>query len=146
MKKEISTIEKLCKFVDQRAGLEYANYGDAKSYRAESREITKDRQDFYELLGWASSRIENLNDKLTDYLQKSSGRLTLNKEGSLEYCTGQYFPTEYRPAACNVLKNLIWNDLRDEMENGKPVYEDGHAIRKAARRRLSRRVVKNYFN
>ena len=143
-----TTVEKLIQFVNQRPGLEFANYGDIRAYNAESREITRDRSDFYELLGLASSRIDDLNGKLTAYLLNNSGRLTMNEKGNIEYCTGQYFPTEYRPAACRVLANLIWADYRDEMTaENKPVYATGHDMRKAIKRRgLSRRTYNNYFN
>lgn len=148
MKQETTTIEKLVKFVNQRPGLDFCNYGDIKSYRSESREITRDKHDFQELISLAWSRLgSEFEAKLQVYLSKESGRLTINKDGNLEYCTGQYFPTEYRPAANRILSTLIWNDYRDEKDaNGDPIYKSGHEIRKAISRRLSRRVNKNYFN
>lgn len=142
-----TTTEKLVRFVNQRPGLDFSNYGDVSAYRSESREITKDRQDFFELFALASRRCDNLEQQLTDHLSKTSDRLLLNKDGNLEYCTGQYFPTEYRPAANRVLRTLIWNSYRDEKDSeGKEVYTDGHQIRKAIKRNLSRRVSKHYFN
>lgn len=141
----LTTVEKLVKFVNQRPQLEFCNYGDIKAYRQESREITKDRSDFYELLQLAYRRIADLNAEITQYLQKSSGRLTINEKGNLQYITGQYFPTEYRPAACRVLIDLIWNSYRNEKHaNGEPVYKDGNEIRKAIRRNLSRRTANIY--
>lgn len=143
-----NTIEKLTKFVNQRPGLDFCNYGDGSAYRSEMAEITRDRTDFFELLSFAFRRIDNLNEQLTAYLSKDSGRLTLNKDGQLEYCTGQYFPTEYRPAANRVLANLIFASYRDEIEANTPnnVYKDGHEIRKAIKRNVSRRLARNYFN
>jgi hypothetical protein len=139
-------VEKLVKFVNQRPGLDFANYGDISAYRAESREITNDKHNFFELLSLAQRRIENFPAKLQKYLKNNSGRLTLEGE-NLQYITGQYFPTEYRPAANRVLVSLIWNDYRDEKAaDGSNVYPDGHAIRKAIRRNLSRRVSRLYFN
>jgi hypothetical protein len=151
-----TTIDKLVKFVNQRPGLDFSNYGDHKIYNSESREITKDRQDFFELFALASRRVDNLNEQLTKYLTETSDRLRINEKGQIEYCTGQYFPTEYRPAANRVLRSIIWDSYRDETiyipEDdkigyvGTPVYKDGHEIRKAIRRNLSRRVGKLYFN
>lgn len=142
----MNTLSLLQRFAFQRPGLDFANYGDVKAYRAESREITRDLHDFNELMSLAASRVEGLDGKLSDYLSKSSGRLTL-VGGRLEYCTGQYFPTEYRPAASRVLRDLIWADYRDEKNSeGNPVYSDGNAIRKAIKRNLSRRVGRLYFN
>lgn len=148
MTKTQKTTEKLVKFVNQRPGLDFCNYGDIAAYRSESREITKDRQDFFELFTLASRRVENLEQALTSYLTNTSGRILINKDGNIEYHTGQYFPTEYRPAANRVLANLIWASYRDEVETNtpNPVYSDGNEIRKAIRRNLSRRVAKNYFN
>ena len=143
-----NTTEKLIKFVNQRPGLDFANYGDVKLYRSESAEITKDRRDFYELLGLATRRIDGFDAKLKRELLNTSGRLTMKEGGEyIEYCTGQYFPTEYRPAACRVIVSLLWNDYRDEKDaNGQAIYKDGNEIRKAIRRNLSRRCGKNYFN
>ncbi len=36
-------------FANQRPGLEFANYGDLRSYRAECRSITRDLSDFRQL-------------------------------------------------------------------------------------------------
>lgn len=143
----MNTIEKLTKFVNQRPGLEFANYGDSKAYNAESREITKDRADYFELIALAYSRIGNLDQELTEYLTETSGRLAL-KDGQIEYITGQYFCTEYRPAANRVIASLIWNNYRNEVKQGtnEEIYKDGHEIRKAISKRVSRRVMKNYFN
>jgi hypothetical protein len=44
-----------------------------------------------------------------------SGRLTIDPNtGSISYCTGQYWPTEYRRAVCAVLASAVWAWLRDE--------------------------------
>ena len=134
-----STLQKLVAFVNQRPGLDFCNYGDVKAYRSESREITADRNDFFELLAFANLYSEDLNADLTKYLTENSGRLTMDKDGNLNYCTGQYFPTEYRPAANRVLVSIIWNELRK-------IHDTGDQIRKAAKRNVSRRVVRNYFN
>lgn len=142
----MNIVETLVKFINQKPGLDFANYGDISAYRSESREITNDKHDFFELLALAQRRISDFPAKLEKELSETSGRLTL-KNGKLEYCTGQYFPTEYRPAANRVLVSLIWNEYRDENNaDGSPVYADGPAIRKAIRRNLSRRVSRLYFN
>jgi len=143
----MTTIEKLTKFVNQRPGLDYSNYGELSSYRSEMAEITRDRTDYFELLSLAFSRIDNLNEVVTNYLKTSSGRLTMNEAGNLEYCTGQYFPTEYRPAANRLLRDIIWNSYSNELyADNTTVYTDGNDIRKAIKRRISRRIAKNYFN
>jgi hypothetical protein len=137
------TLALLQKFVDQRPGLEFADYGDVRAYRNESAEITRDRSDFYELLRVASSLLSpaELEEKTAQHLRTSSGRLTLEGD-RLQYITGQYFPTEYRPAACRVLVSIIWGEYQKDQ-----TLETGHDIRRAIRRRLnSRRVARLYFN
>jgi hypothetical protein len=143
----MSTINLLCKFVSQRPRLDFHNYGDWKAYNSERREITKDMGDFHELLNHARLRVNNLDDKIKAYLQRSSGRLSINEDGQLQYITGQYFPTEYRPAAARVIADIIWADYRDEKHaDGRNVYETGHDIRKALKSYFSRRIMKYYFN
>lgn len=145
----INLVQLLCKFVNQRPGFDFANYGSMKYYRQDYNESLKDKNSFYELLNLAQSRYgNNFNDALTKQLTESNDRLTL-VDGKLQYITGQYFPTEYRNAACRVLVSLIWNDYRNEKhEDGTFVYSDGHAIRKAikANYNIRTRNTKLYFN
>lgn len=106
MKQQI--IDSLHTFVRQRPGLEYGNYGDPVSYRAEVRAIGRDLTQARQLL-----RYVELRDSITgaDIIEASksaySGRLTINVDATIDYCTGQYFPTEYRKAACAVLSQAI---------------------------------------
>jgi hypothetical protein len=132
----------LYSFAHRRPGLDPRDYGCGRegwlSYRRESAEISRDLNDFRELysLAW-----DILGDKLPElvaaYLMTSSGRLTL-QDNKLHYITGQYFPTEYRPAASRCLVSLIWRKFAEQ-------YETGDQIRKAIRRRVSRRIANNYF-
>lgn len=137
---EINALELLCKFVNQRPGLDFNDYGDVTIYRREMNEITKDMHDFYDLLNLARWKVENLNQKIADYLKSTDGRLSLVGE-KLQYITGQYYPTEYRPAASRVLVNIIWREfMKDER------LKTGHDIRKEVRKYVSRRTAKYYFN
>lgn len=43
-------------FVRQRAGLEFGNYGDVRSYRAEQRSITRDLHHYRELAAYVAMR------------------------------------------------------------------------------------------
>ena len=140
-------IEMLTAFVNQRSGIEFANYGDASAFRKEQREIANDKKDYMELLRVALMRMTHseLSAKIGAYVDQSHDRLTLVGD-NLQYTTGQYFPTEYRPAACRVLRAVIWNDFMYETGANGPIYPDGNAIRKAIRRNVSRRVARNYFN
>ena len=144
----MSTTEKFIKFANQKPGLCFADYGDRKYYREARQEISADLHDFRELLTLALRRYGNLDfeAKLTEHLSKSSDRLTLEGD-KLRYITGQYFPTEYRPACNFVLRSLIWDSYRTETDSeGNYLYTTGPEIRKAISRNLSRKVCKNYFN
>jgi len=63
------------------------------------------------------------------------------ERAEVEYCTGQYWPTEYRRATCAVLASAIWFRLRDDVQGD----DKAEAIRKAARRELSRPVAARWF-
>lgn len=135
-----NAVQLLSKFAHQRPGLDFHNYGDVRAYRQESREITKDLHDFSEVLSLCRWYVPDLDIKIESHLRNSSGRLTMKEDGKLEYITGQYFPTEYRPAATSVLTRILWNHVaKDE------TLKTGHDIRKKLSKMLSRRVMKNYF-
>jgi hypothetical protein len=105
-------------WINQRPGLDFANYGDIKTYRSALRSITKDRAEALQLL-----RAVELRDSITAEMMVAafpraySGRLRLEKREKdgkwvLDYCTGQYWPTEYRRAACAVLASVLWDWVR----------------------------------
>ena len=125
-----SVLHLLDRWTRQRAGLEFCNYGRISSYRSEQRGITRDLHDFRALLegvSWRSFTQEQWRAAFSAF----SGRLSLIEENGqpvrLEYCTGQYFPTEYRKAACAVLARLLWSDAGDNMPdfNGTTTYTIG---------------------
>jgi hypothetical protein len=125
-------IDNLRAFARQRPGLEFGDYGDPATayrfeahshcaevlaYRADQRSITRDLAEALTML-----RSVELRDSITaaDLIRASegafSGRLTINPEtGTIDYCTGQYWPTEYRRAVCAVLSSALWDYWRDNM-------------------------------
>jgi D-tyrosyl-tRNA(Tyr) deacylase len=119
MNKKQAIIDALYIFVRQRSGMDWRNYGDVTSYRAEQRQITKDGAEAKRLI-----REVELHDSISadDIVSASrhafSGRLSIVvHEGdrvTIDYCTGQYFPTEYRKAVCAVMANVLWNWVRDK--------------------------------
>lgn len=115
-------------WIKQRPGLEPMNYGDASSYRSELRSITKDRHIAEQFIRFVELRPSITAEHLLGGFRAFSGRLKLephpNKPDSwtLSYCTGQYWPTEYRRAVCAVLASVIWDYFRD---NSEP---DGFAV------------------
>lgn len=111
-------------WVNQRPGLESADYGDWKAYRSELRQITKDRADALILLRAVELRDSiKAEDLIVAFPRAYSGRLQINAVPNakgelcayLEYCTGQYWPTEYRKAVCAVLAGVLWNYMRESM-------------------------------
>lgn len=71
--------------------------------------------------------------------QAFSGRLTYNAQKQrFDYCTGQYFPTEYRAAACAVLASVIGDYFRDS-------YPTRDRIEKEVRGYLGRGIVSRWF-
>lgn len=119
-----SICDALATFIRQRPGLEYGNYGDVTSYRAECRSIARDKRDAETLLAAVRWRDSITGADLIEAARGAfSGRLTITaKHGhaigwtvSINYCTGQYWPTEYRRAAAAVLASALWNWQRESM-------------------------------
>ena len=142
-------LEALRRWINQRPGLEFGNYGEWNSYRSELRSITRDRRDALELLQAVTWRDSiSAEDLIAAFPRAFSGRLTLaevyqvNGRGELHatlesakeqaakylpaiveiralaklsYCTGQYWPTEYRKAAAAVLSSVLWDYARSDM-------------------------------
>lgn len=135
-------ITALYKFISQRPGMDYGNYGDVSSYRSDYRGILKDYDHARQML-----RFVEMSDSITgeDIVKASthafSGRLEWSDEKmKWSYCTGQYFPTEYRAAACAVLASVLWAWFRDQCG-----YETGDAIRKAARNNFGKGIQQAWF-
>lgn len=149
MKKQ-ALIEALHRFIRQRPGLEFANYGDVSAYLSESRAITRDLHHARALLSAVAWRDGITADDIIDASCRAfSGRLTITPtndgEGfSIDYCTGQYFPTEYRRAVASVLASALWAYWRDSLptENERKGYE----IRRTAMRELGRSLACQFFN
>lgn len=140
---KVTILSALTGFAAQRPGLEYANYGDPVSYRAESRAITRDLHHVYTLLRRVQRAHSITSVDLKAAFRAFSGRLTWN--GSrLDYCTGQYFPTEYRRAVCAVLAAALWDHWRDCVPES--VSNKGDWLRTKARRELGRTLADRWFN
>lgn len=147
-------------WINQRPGLEFGNYGTLASYRAELRSIAKDRRDALELLNAVALRDSiTAEDLIAAFPRAYSGRLTLTEingdnpklahAAQLDYCTGQYWPTEYRKAACAVLASALWEQRIKEL---KATYADGSThypadyMRKSFRRQFGRSIQSRWFD
>ena len=135
-------IDALNAWVNQRPGLDYGNYGDWTSYRAEVRSIGKDLQHARALINYVA-----WHDSITAemiLIEAKSGRLSIvvNDDGTvaIDYCTGQYWPTEYRPAVCRLLSSVIWYWMR-----ANDPQRSGEMICKAASRELGTSIARRWF-
>jgi hypothetical protein len=149
-------LDTLSKFARQRPGIEPRNYGSWKDYRSESRSVTKDLHDFHTLRRAVEWRDSITADMLKEAFGDAySGRLACKVEPKgetfsvqLTYTTGQYFPTEYRKAACAVLSSALWYWQRAN----KPASAQGDSfnlgdwLRDSFRREFGRRLQLAYFN
>ena len=121
-------------WVRQRPGLEFGNYGDVTTYRAELRSIAKALHDYRELERAVLTADSITANMLLEAQSAYSGRLTIKETGKrdrrrvrgtknsafcVEYCTGQYWPTEYRSAACAVLASALWGYYRSTMPKAR---------------------------
>lgn len=91
-------------WINQKPRLDFANYGDRCAYASEVRQITKDKHTATKALREAQSYPFSAEAMAYALKSSYSGRLTWNGE-EFDYCTGQYWPTEYRKAAYAVLAN-----------------------------------------
>ena len=140
MKQKI--IDALYTFANKRPGLEYSNYGDFSSYSQESRAITKDLHHARALL----RRVELSGITAAEIIEASrdafSGRLTITATDDgvvkIDYCVGQYFPTEYRKAVAAVCARALWNYWKTDAN-------DADRIRNTARREFPRAIARAYF-
>ena len=134
----------LRKWIAQRPGLDARNY-DASGYRSACRTVARQRRDALEMLRFVELSGSITGDMLADSFPHSfSGRLSWNGV-RLDYCAGQYWPTEYRAAAAAVLAGAIWAWLRDEC-CPKDEEHKGDWIRSAARRNFGRGLASRWLN
>lgn len=99
-------------WVRQRPGLDPRNYishwADAAgraAYRSDARRITRQLHDAQELL--RACQLWHISEAALAAQMTLRERLTWNGL-TLDYTTGQYWPTEYRAAACRALASALW--------------------------------------
>lgn len=135
-------IDALHQWINQRPGLEFSNYGNVSSYRAEMRSIGRDLQHARAMVNYVAWH-DSVTAEMIMSAADNGGRLTLTVNGDkvrIDYVTGQYWPTEYRRAVCQLMSSVIWAWLR---ENGN--CKTGDDIRKAARRELGQSIANRWF-
>lgn len=140
-------LELIARWIRQKPGLDPRNYisdwRDAEgrsAYRADSRTITRQRHDAFAMLRYIELRPFITGAHLAAALTVS-GRLSYTPGRGLDYTTGQYWPMEFRAAACRVMASVIWDRLRRDAGE----HATGDAIRRAARRELGRSIAGRWF-
>ena len=126
----------LLKFARQRPRL------DTAAYRAEVRAITAQLHDARRLLRAVEMLPVITAADIKEGFGAFSGRLSWDGQ-RLDYCTGQYWPTEYRAAVCAVLARVLWEFFRDGVPIGTA--NRGEYIRNAAIRQLGRPLVNRWL-
>lgn len=140
-------INLLRKHIAQRSGIDWRNYmsdgsdtAGRAALRADYSRILRHGRDARAMLRavevssvTAETLVEHLN----------CGRRLALVNGSIEYTPGQYFPTEYRAAACNTIASVLidhygHNEATDER---KPLAR----ARDWASRNLGRGIAKRWF-
>lgn len=140
-------------WINQRPGLEFGNYGEASAYRSEMRSITRDRADALQILRYVELRDSiTANMLIAAFPRAYSGRLSLDRDPKgrmrLDYCTGQYWPTEYRRAAAAVLASAVWDWMRSSMPKNDALksVSPGDYLRNAFKREFGRSIQKRWFD
>lgn len=148
----------LSAWIEQRPGLDPCNYGDTASYRSEMRRITKQRADALALLAAIRWRASIDAPALLEAFGAGSGRLSVTLAhdapgtvtASLDYCTGQYWPTEYRAAACAVLASALWSYYQSDCPPDDMLASAGLSagswIRCKAARELGTPLARRWFD
>lgn len=142
--KKAQIIEALQKFISQRSGISFADYGERESFMGDYRPILKAGRHARQLLREVALRESITAENIIEASNRAfMGRLQFETrpDGSVrvDYTTGQYFPTEYRNAACAVLARALWAFWAADCETGAD-------IRKIARRELGRAIASDWFN
>ena len=135
-------IDALNRWIAQRPGLEFGNYGNVSSYRAEMRSIGRDLQHARTMINYVAWH-DSITAEMILSAADNGGRLTITVDGdkvAINYVTGQYWPTEYRRAVCALMSSVIWEWLRENCN-----CETGDDIRKAARRELGQSIARRWF-
>jgi len=121
--------------IGQRSG-----WSSLDGYISDYRDILREGREARKMLRFVELRDSITADKILAACKEAySGRLTYNAEKQrFDYCAGQYFPTEYRAAACAVLASVIWDYFRDS-------YPSRDRIEKEVCGYLGRGIVSRWF-
>jgi hypothetical protein len=105
-------LRRLAAFAAQNPRIEPMNYGYGRegwrAYRREAAQVSRDLAEVRRLIGTAVN-VGVTDDELIEACR--GDRLTIERDGvgglRVDYCTGQYWPTEYRRAVARVVRRAI---------------------------------------
>lgn len=137
-------LDDLLTHINRRTGMDFRDYASSwmdkdgiQAFKEEYREVLRDGKDARTLLAAMRWRALSISMEIL-YLNQVNGRLTYNPERGWDYCVGQYWPTEYRSAACRYLRDCY-------VQAGRSAGKDYETIKKEARRELGRGIVNRWF-
>ena len=138
-------LNSLTKFVNQRPGLPFADYGDAAIYRRDYRQHCQQPKQDFEVLVRAVEWRDSLfaGDIREGFKRAFGGRLSLLDDETLDYTPGQHGALEYRRAACAVLASVLWDYWREDTPENMTPREH---ITRTARREFGRGIAGRYFD
>lgn len=140
----------LAAFIGQRSGIVTRDYASdwrdkdgLAALRSDQAKIARDGKQARELLASVRRRSITADDLKAALRDAFSGRLSWDGEAKrLDYCTGQYFATEYRAAVCSVLATAMWRYWRSDMPDDCTADD----IRRKARAEFGRAIASRWFN
>ena len=134
-------IQALHAFIESRPGFDPVNYARApEAYRADSRRALRhlhDARAMLKAIGWRDSIGAD------DIVRAKHYRIDFVPAGNVarvDYTTGQYYPIEYRAAACATLASTLWDYFREKC--GAKTADE---IRRMARMELGRSIAGRWF-
>lgn len=157
-------IQALRAFIAQRSGIEWANYGEREAFMGDYRPMLRHGKQAREMLRAIEWRDSITTEQIMSAARSAfSGRLSfvVRADGAVgvDYCTGQYFVTEYRRAVCAVLSSVLWNYWRENMpaleiakapeacpQVAHGIVNAGDYIRRQARNEFGRGIAGTWFN
>lgn len=141
-------LDAISRHISQRSGIDARNYrrdwNDKEGQAAlmsDYRSVLRDGKDARVML--RAVQLSSMPAKvLLDAFRAFSGRLSYIDGKGCEYCTGQYFPTEYRAAACVVLSTALHNWYATDCPKDARIVPFVNAW---AKRNLGRAIAKRWF-
>lgn len=110
----------LTAYARQRPGFDPRNYGTASSYNADRRRALRQLHDVERMASAVAWRSIGPDDLVQ---AARGGRVTITERDEtfhvmpgtvcVDYCAGQYFPTEFRGAIARVLASAVWDWTRE---------------------------------